>query len=93
MNQITQFLLLIFSLIYGLISAFLLKFNNQIFKNEYILKKITSNIFLSFNLAIIYILVLYQINKGIVHFYFILMYVIGFLLFMSKYVKFKKKHC
>lgn len=91
MNYIEQIILLLFSFAYGIITFFLLKINAKIFNKEKKIIRSVSFALVSFNIALIYIMVLYLVNNGIIHIYFILLYILGFVVAAYKKCKIKEK--
>lgn len=91
MNQIEQVIILFFSFIYGIITFLTLNLNKKIFINKSIFLKVISFAILSFNIALLYIIVIYNINQGIIHIYFIVLYILGFLTAVYKKCKIKGK--
>lgn len=73
-----QIICLIFSFLYGMAYYFSSLFNKYIIeKTKNIYKVIITFIFV-LNLVIIYLIVLYKINNGIFHVYFLLFFLLGF---------------
>jgi hypothetical protein len=87
---------LIFSFIYGIFFSFVLNLNYKyVYKSKGIYKIVINALFIIDN-VLLYFLILKKINSGIIHFYFILMIILGFILFHTKfkklYSKIKFKH-
>ena len=81
-----QVLALLFSFLYGGIDVFLLMFFKKYLMLGNIYKKMLYNsIFMVFN-VFIYFILMYFINGGIFHYYFLIVYELGFILFYKLYV-------
>ena len=90
MDLNTQLLSLIFSFAYGIVVSYLFNLNyNFIYKTSF-LYKLVINILFCVNLGLIYFLLIKVINYGVVHIYFVLMFLLGFSLFVKKYVFLRK---
>lgn len=81
----TQIMSLIFSFGYGIIVSYLFNLNYNFIYKSGILYKVVINILFCVNLGLIYFLLLKIINNGVVHIYFVLMFLLGFSLFVKKY--------
>jgi len=85
MNLSTQILSLLFSFGYGIIVSYLFNLNYNFIYKTSLLYKLVINILFSINLGLIYFLLIKVINYGVVHIYFVLMFLLGFSLFVGKY--------
>ena len=85
MNLSTQILSLLFSFGYGIIVSYLFNLNYNFIYKTSLLYKIVINILFCINLGLIYFLLIKVINYGVVHIYFVLMFLLGFSLFVGKY--------
>ena len=81
MNSFLQLICLVFSFLYGLFLYFILDINNRI------CFKFIINVLIINNLSLLYIFILYKLNKGVFNIYFLIFIVIGFGL---KYVNKRK---
>lgn len=80
MNSNIQIISFIVSFIYGVIFYFVTKINFYLIKDfKLYLKHILTFIY-TLDMAIIYIIILYHINKGYFHIYFIMLVFIGFII-------------
>ena len=80
MNSYTQLFIIIISFIYGIGFYLLAKYNQWITKNlSTFLKYIVTFIFI-LDVVIIYIYIIYQINSGIFHIYFLLSMLLGYIM-------------
>lgn len=70
---------LLFSFIYGILFSIFLNYNqNNLYKSSLIIRIIMNIVFIIDN-ALIYFIVLKHINNGILHIYFILMLITGYI--------------
>lgn len=80
MNLTIQLNLLAFSFFYGIFVSLLINLNYKLLYNENKLIKILSTIlFVGVN-VLLYFIILLRINNGILHFYSLLIIVVGFIL-------------
>ena len=80
MSSYVQLLCLLISFIYGFILYKLNYFNYKILKNKFIIFRIILYLLYILDLSILYIVILYKINKGILHIYFVIMIILGFII-------------
>lgn len=85
MDLDTQIMSLIFSFAYGIIVSYVFNLNYNFIYNTSILYKIVINILFSINLGLIYFLLMKVINHGVIHIYFVLVFLLGFSLFVKRY--------
>lgn len=85
MDLDTQIMSLIFSFAYGIIVSYVFNLNYNFIYKTSILYKIVINILFSINLGLIYFLLMKAINHGVIHIYFVLVFLLGFSLFVRKY--------
>lgn len=81
----TQILSIIFSFGYGIICSYLVNINYNFIYNTSILYKVLINILFCLDLALIYFILIKVINYGVVHIYFVISFLLGFLLFVNKF--------
>ena len=79
MTAKTQIIVLIFSYIYGLSFYFLSKLNSKLIKPMSKSKRSFITILFMYNIVLIYTIILYKLNQGIFHIYFLILIIIGFL--------------
>ncbi len=80
----------LFSFLYGIIFSLLLNLNyNILFSGSRLLRSISNLLFLS-DFAMLYFLIMKKINEGILHPYFYLFLILGFLLTFKKGVPLRK---
>ncbi len=87
-----QLLTFIFSFLYGIIASFLFKLNYKIVNN---LKRVFNNILtiiFTLDVLIIYVILVYYLNNGYLHIYFIVILLLGIYVGLSclKGVKLRK---
>jgi len=80
MDLKTQIITLLFSLIYGFLTAILLSFLYKIIYHKKTKYQIISSFLLVIVLALIYFLTMQRLNNAILHPYYILMFISGFML-------------
>ena len=78
---------LIFSFFYGILFSLLLNINYSIIHHKFLIYRVIVNILFVFDNVLLYFIILRVINNGIVHYYFIIMIFLGFII---SYVKWKK---
>lgn len=77
MDAKTQIIVLLISYIYGFLSIYLLKFHTIIIKQQKHIYRSLITMLLMYNLVLIYIIIIFKINKGSFHPYFLLMIFLG----------------
>lgn len=80
MNSYVQLILIIFSLFYGFLLFKFNQFNIKVFKNKNLLIKLIGNILYINTVTLLYLFVLYRLNSGELHIYFILLLIIGYVI-------------
>lgn len=96
MSLSEQFLSIGFSFIYGVALSFLYNFNYNLLFNKEKVFKIVFNILFVLDLVLIYFLIIKKINGGIIHPYFYLLIILGFVSCfdvskkLRKFLKFNK---
>lgn len=75
-----QLLSLFVSFIFGIFLFFMVKLNYKYLFSNFNKKRIFFNFIFSLDFSLLYFLVLYYINDGILHLYFLLLIIFGFLL-------------
>ena len=89
MNSYIQVLSFITSFIYGILFYLLTKFNYYIIeKVNKVLKFIVTLVFI-IDIVILYVYMMYKINNGYFHIYFVALVVLGFVLMYKCYKIFK----
>lgn len=78
MNSYTQLFLLIFSYIYGMLLYHMNIFNNKIFNGKNIIVRLIGCILYINVMSLIYVLVLYKLCYGELHYYFIFLMIVGY---------------
>lgn len=96
MSLSEQFLSIGFSFIYGVVLSFLYNFNYNLLFNKEKVFKFVFNILFVLDLVLIYFLIIKKINGGIIHPYFYLLIILGFVSCfdvskkLRKFLKFNK---
>ena len=75
-----QIKLLIFSFLYGVFLGIIMRFNYKLLYNSDYVLKILSTFLLVISSVLLYFVILLKINYGIVHYYSILLIILGFVL-------------
>ena len=88
MSSFNQLLCLLFSLIYGYFIQYIVVLNYKFIDKFNVCYKIIITVLIINNISLLYILMLYKLNKGIIHIYFLLFLIIGFFI---KYVNKRKQ--
>ncbi len=79
MDAKTQLIVLSFSFTFGFITYYLYKFNYKIINNKKRLYRSLTTIMFSYNLVLIYLIMLFKLNHGNFHIYFFLLLILGFI--------------
>lgn len=79
MNLKEQILTIVISIIYGSLSYVVFKLNKKVLFNKNVLKRFISNFIFTFDLVLIYFLLLKKINNGILSYYSYICIIIGVL--------------
>lgn len=85
MNSYIQLFCLVFSFIYGIVICLLNNFNYKLLRNKNIFLKLFISCLYIFDISLLYIVILYMVNDGILHIYFVLLMIFGYILTL-KYV-------
>lgn len=80
MNSYIQLFCLVVSFLYGIFLYYANKFNVKVIDNKCILLKIIISMLYLFNISLLYVCFLYKINGGILHIYFVVLIILGFVL-------------
>lgn len=83
MNLKLQILSLGYSFLYGIFFSFLLTLNYKLIHNDKKHIKWPITILLILNNVLLYFLILKKINNGIIHYYFLFVFVLGIIVEMS----------
>ncbi len=80
MNSIVSIISLIISFLYGILFFYLIKLNNYFtIKMNYLIKEFIT-VLCIIDIVILYVIILFGINKGYFHIYFILMVIVGYII-------------
>jgi len=75
-----QLQVLIFSFVYGVLFAYLLRLNYKFLFESKLFYKIIITVLFVFDNCLLYFLILRTINNGVFHIYFLILIVLGYLL-------------
>lgn len=87
MNLKLQIISLVFSFVYGILIYFLLELFDKIIFNNKIYVKLIFSLFFSLFVSVIYFIIMLYINNAILHYYFFIMIVLGYLFMRFVYIK------
>lgn len=79
MHSYIQFVCLLVSFIYGIFLYYGNFLNTKIINNKNILFKFIISLLYIFNMSLLYVCFLYKINGGVLHIYFVLLIIIGYI--------------
>lgn len=82
-----QLICMFVSFIYGIFICLFLLINKYLFNKNNKIIRILIDLLNVYVIVVLYTIIIYQLNKGIFHLYFLLLMLFGFL-FMKKYVNF-----
>ena len=91
MHSFIQILTFIFSFIYGIFFYLLARFNNFILKDKKNVTKFLITLVFIIDIVILYIYLMFKINHGYFHIYFLAILCLGFILMIIMYPKIKNK--
>ncbi len=84
MNSYIQLICMLGSFIFGVCLYYMNKINIRLISNKNILiKTIISSLYL-FNVSLLYVVLLYKINSGVLHIYFVFLIIIGYIFMCVK---------
>ena len=86
-----QIICIILSFIYGMFIYITNIINKKINGNKEVIINTLINIIYIYIMVLLYVIIIYKINKGIFHYYFFMVMLIGYII-MSNIVKKLKKH-
>ncbi len=91
MNVLIQIICIAISFIYGFIVFIGYKYNNKLGNNNFIWQLVFSLLY-SFISVLLYVIIIYKINGGIFHIYFIFSLIIGYIVsnHIVKFIKIKR---
>ncbi len=95
MNSTIQLISFLVSFIYGILFYLLTRFNKYIIENRRIVFRFIITLIFIIDIAILYIYIMYRINHGYFHIYFIFTVILGFVVTHVFYRKIKNmcKNC
>lgn len=80
MDVLVQILCMLVSFVYGGLIRLFIKINNKILKTNKLWLEIIYKLIYAFIIVIGYIIIIYKINKGVFHVYFLLLMLLGYML-------------
>jgi hypothetical protein len=87
-----QIIALLFNFLYGVIFYYVVLINYHFIKKEVVLLKIIITLLFLFDFTCLYLIMMYKINYGSFHIYYLLMFVLGYLSSLSVKNRVKKTH-
>lgn len=91
MNLKLQIYSLLFSFFFGIFLAFLfIHLSKYFFKYNNLLSNFLVFLF-SMSMSILYFLILLKLNNGILHIYFLILIILGFIIYLYNFYKIRKK--
>ena len=87
MSVSIQLICITVSFLYGIFLKLSNTLNRLLLKKKNIYINIICNFIYTYFIVLLYVIIIYKINKGIFHLYFIIVLILGYYL-MSKYVNF-----
>ena len=91
MSLLVQIQSLSISFLYGIFLSFIFNLLYNILFTRYLIINIITDLFFSFVMFGIYFFLLYLVNDGIVHVYFLIILFVSFYLYNKIFVKFRVK--
>ena len=79
MSLSEQIISMVFSFIYGIVISVLYNFNYNLLFSKRTIFKVIFNLLFVFDLVLLYFLIMKKINGGIIHPYFYLLIILGFI--------------
>ncbi len=92
MNSYIQLFSFLASFLYGMIFYLLSRFNCFILEKKNNISKFLVTLVFIIDIVILYVYMMYKINNGYFHIYFVILVILGFIL-MNKYYKIFKDIC
>lgn len=89
MNSYVQVISLVVSFIYGILFYTFTKFNYFIIENRGVLFKFIVTLVFIIDVVVLYIYLMYKLNNGYFHIYFIIMLVVGYGIMVKSQSKLK----
>lgn len=90
MDSALQLLTFFVSFIYGVLSHLLIKLNKYLLNKRNYFFQFIIYTFLIIDIVLVYIFIMYKVNKGYFHIYFIIVYIIGLIISNYLYAKLLK---
>ena len=90
MDYKLQLLSFVVSFIYGIVFYLGNRLNSYLIKNEKVVFKYINTFLFIIDFALLYVVLIYKVNRGIFHIYFIIVAILGYILTLSQFEKSKK---
>lgn len=90
MDYKLQLLSFVVSFIFGIVFYLGNRLNSYLIKNEKEIFKYINTFLFIIDFVLLYIVLIYKVNQGIFHIYFIIIAVLGYILALSQFEKSKK---
>lgn len=90
MDYKLQLLSFVVSFIFGIVFYLGNRLNSYLIKNEKLIFKYINTFLFIIDFVLLYIVLIYKVNQGIFHIYFIIIAVLGYILALSQFEKSKK---
>ena len=91
MNNVIQLLSFLLSFVFGILFALLNEINNELIKLKKSIIKIIITFLFVLNMSLLYLLIIYKFNNGIMHIYFLVFIILGYIV-SYKYIKVLNKY-
>jgi hypothetical protein len=86
-----QLLSFLFSFLFGIFFYFTSFINYKMIKNYSVIFRYLISLFYALDIALLYILMMYKINYGVIHIYFVMILFVGYYMGMIYCKKLRKK--
>lgn len=80
MNILSQITALCFNFVFGFIIYYAVILNYLFIKNEVLILKILISFLFLIDFTVLYIIIIYKLNYGLFHIYYIIVFVLGYIL-------------
>ena len=84
MNILIQLICIIVSFLYGVFINLFIRFNKRVIINSNLLYEIIYRLITTFLLVVLYIVIIYKINNGIFHEYFLITMLLGYVIYNKR---------
>ena len=84
MNNVIQLFSFIISFLFGIVFAFLNELNSSLIKKKKLYLKIIITFLFVVDVSLLYLIVIYKLNNGIMHVYFLIFIILGYIISYKK---------